>query len=227
MIKEIHSTGLSVRDLEASISFYCTEEAYEVIERFDIADDDKTRAAYGIDNSEAKGALLRGHAGFLELTQFSDNHEPEGDARGVYAAGLRHICIRARDGHGLFDNLVEKGAGWHARPSGLGTGVDYAYIRDPEGNLIELEGLPMMPPGVMKPWFDHAALVSADMDRLAGFYEMLTETKMTRRNSFGPEAKFDKVAGLEGIVFDGSWILFGLSRIEMWDFVFPHFDPAK
>ena len=221
MIKEIHSAGLSVLDLEASIAFYATDDAYEVVERFDIPSTDETQAAYGVANPEGRGALLRGHAGFLELIKFSDSNAPKEDARGVYDAGLRHICIRAQDAHELFDHLAEAGSRWHARPTGLGTGAKYAYIRDPEGNLLELEGLPMLPAGAMKPWFDHAAIVTSDIDRLAAFYEMLTEQPVTHRDSFGPEAKFDKVAGLDDIVFDGAWIVFGASRIEMWRYTNP------
>ncbi|MEM8918524.1 MAG: VOC family protein [Pseudomonadota bacterium] len=221
MIKDIHSAGLNVVDLEASIAFYCTGDAYELVEYFDISNDGETQAAFGLANPEGKGALLRGHAGFLELVQFDDSNIPSKDCRGVYDAGLRHICIRTRDANALFDQLKEAGSGWHARPRGLGTGIDYAYIRDPEGNLLELEGLPMMPPGAMKPWFDHAAIVTHDIERLAAFYEMLTGYDVIKRESYGPEAKFDAVAGVEGIVFDGAWILFGLSRLEMWHYQNP------
>lgn len=221
MIKDIHSVGLTVLDLEASIAFYCTEEAHELIEQFDIPNNEETRARYGIAQPEGKGALLRGHAGFLELVQFSDSRTPTTDSRRVYDAGIRHICIRTQDANELFDHFVKAGSGWHARPSGLGTGLRYAYIRDLEGNLFELEGIPMMPVGAMKPWFDHVAIVTPDIDRLVTFYEMLTETEVNRRDSFGPEAKFDTVAGIEGIVFDGAWFLFGVSRIELWQYRIP------
>ena len=221
MIKDIHSAGLNVLDLEAAISFYGTEGAYEVAERFDIADDEATQAAYCLSNPKGKGALLRGHGGFLELTQFDEAFVPQQDKRGVGDAGVNHICIRTRDANELFDRLVDNGAGSHARPAQLGTGIDYAYMRDPEGNLVEIEGLPMLPPGVIKPWFDHGAIVTHDMDQLASFYSLLTEHEVVRRETFGPEPKFDKVAGIEGIVFEGAWIMFGLSRLEMWEYKSP------
>lgn len=227
MIKEIHSVGLTVADLDKSIDFYCTEDAYALVEHFDIPDTKETRAAFDIDNAAGRGALLRGHAGFLELNTFSGTRAPAEDRRAVFDAGLRHVCLRTRDADSLFDQLDSAGSHWHARPHDLGTGLAYAYIRDPEGNLLELEGLPMMPPGVMKPWFDHIAIVTHDIHRLASFYEMLTGMPVSRRGSFGPEEKFDTVAGLEGIVFDGAWILFGLSRIEMWQYASPQTQPAQ
>lgn len=227
MIKDIHSVGLTVGDLEASIAFYCTEESYELIENFDLVNNSATQAMYGVSQPEGKGALLRGPGGFLELTQLNGSRDAKTDSRRVYDAGIRHVCIRTRDANELFDHFDNAGATWHARPTDLGTGLDYAYLRDLEGNLFEIEGLPMMPPGVMKPWFDHVALATPDINRLITFYEALTETEGSRRESYGPGKKFDTVTGLDGAVFEGAWILFGVSRIELWQYDNPKTKPKQ
>lgn len=217
MIKDLHSVGLRVADLDAAIGFYETAGAFKVYERSD--------AITSAEFKTARRAVLKGQSTFLELEECLADGEAKQTQRNVFDAGIRHMCLRYEDAEALMDDFIAADAKWHARPTDLGTGLDYAYIRDTEGNILELEGLPMMPPGVMKPWVDHAAIVTADLDELSRFYEMLLGSSLQRRETFGPAKPFDTVAGLEGIVFEGAWILFGLSRLEMWQYHTPETSP--
>ncbi|MEO0435279.1 MAG: VOC family protein [Pseudomonadota bacterium] len=221
MLLDIHSVGLTVRDLDAAEAFYATEGAYELVSRFRTQRLSRLDAALRTDQPGAEVAVLRGDGGFLELTEFDNKPNEKLQRWEVHDSGLRHVCLRVRDVHQLFDCFVDSGALWHAKPHDLGTGLEYAYVRDLEQNIVELEGLSMMPEGLLGPWFDHAALVTPDIARLCTFYETLTGHTVSRRGVFGPEAKFDTVAGLKDIEFDGAWILFGVSRIEMWQYRSP------
>ena len=217
MIKGLHHAGLSVADLERAIGFYKTAHAFEVISRFQVPNRADLRAMMAVDDSECEVALLRGPTGFLELFQFANPLAPDGPPE-VYRAGLRHICIQAADGDRLYDDFVRAGAKSHARPSGLGTGNLYCYVRDPEDNILELEGLPYAASVTSPPWFAHVALVTPDIKRLSAFYTLVTGAPVHSSGHFGPEAKYDVVAGLENIVFDGAWVKAGPLTLEFWQY---------
>lgn len=225
MIKGLHHAGLSVANLEAAIGFYQTADAFKVALRFDIPNTEATQAMLGVKNAAAKVALLQGPTGFLELFEF-ESPKPRDTKPEVYHAGLRHICIQAVDGNRLYDAFVATGAQTHARPSGLGTGNLYCYIRDLENNIIELEGLPYAGKVKSDPWFAHVALVTADLKRLSAFYSQLTGNKVHSQGNFGPDPKLDVIAGIDGIILDAAWIKAGGLTIEMWQYHKPVTEPA-
>jgi catechol 2,3-dioxygenase-like lactoylglutathione lyase family enzyme len=221
MIKGIHHTGLSVLNLEQAIGYWTECFGFRVAARFDVQDSPETRALMQAENPAAKAAFLTGPTGHLELFQFDANQNAFAGDHNVYDAGIRHACLQAIRVDPLFDRCVSNGTQWHARPSGLGTGALYAYVRDLEGNIIELEGVPWGPADQAEPWFAHTAIVTPDIDRLTGFYEFLTGTKVHNRGTFGPHGAFDRVAGLNGIVFKGAWIRLANATLEFWQYDTP------
>lgn len=217
VIKGLHHAGLSVANLEAAMAFYQSAQAFELISRFAVPDRTDLRVLMGVANSQCEIALLRGPTGFLELFEFAFPAPSHGRPN-VFEAGLRHICIQAVDGNQLYDDLVSAGAKSHARPSGLGTGNLYCYVRDPEDNILELEGLPYAEGVVSPPWFAHVALVTPDIKRLSDFYAEVTGAPVHASGHFGPNRKYDVVAGLDDIVFDGAWVKAGPLTLEFWQY---------
>ncbi len=222
MIRGIHHTGLSVKDLDAAVSYYCTGGAFRDIARYACP---KTACMEA--GMQGEAALLRGPTGYLELMHFPDNIGAQIRPFDVHEQGIRHVCLQDRDVTPFFDRHVEAGASWHARPAGLGTGALYAYIRDPEGNILELEGLPWSSSEGVRPWYAHTALVTPDIDRLSAFYETLTGISCHRRGAFGPNSMLDTVAGLKGVELKGAWIKLPVGVIEMWEYTAPTTLPAE
>jgi catechol 2,3-dioxygenase-like lactoylglutathione lyase family enzyme len=225
MITGVHHTGLVVRDLDAAIAFFATGNAFRVLSRFAVSDDPTSRALLQVEDATAKAALLQGTLGCLELFEFAATRSAPLAMAQVPASGIRHVCLQTAINDDLFDAMLGAGASAHARPSGLGTGNSYAYIRDPEGNLLELEGVPWAP-AVTRPWYAHTALVSPDIARITAFYEMLTGVAVHSRGRFGPDVKFDTVAGIEGVRFDGAWLRLSNAEIEFWQYYEPASLPA-
>lgn len=218
MITGLHHTGLVVANLEAAIAFYTSQQAFALVSRFDLADTAENRAMLQLDSARARAAFLRGTLGAIELFEYADARHHADLEREVYSAGIRHICLQQDLSDGLFEGFVRAGAASHARPSGLGTGNSYVYIRDPEGNIIELEGVPWAPTVADRPWFAHTAIVSPDMPRLLAFYAMLTGQDATRQGAFGPDPKFDRVAGITDARFDGGWLRLPNAELEFWQY---------
>lgn len=221
MITGLHHIGLSVRDLDAAIAFYTSQQAFSLLYRFDVDDNEANRTMLQVDNATARGAFLQGVLGCLELFEYAGAPDMDLDDKAVYSAGIRHICMQSEISDHLYDGLVAAGATAHARPSGLGTGNSYVYIRDPEGNLLELEGTPWAPQAMKRPWFAHVALVTPDIARLTSFYAMLTGIDVHRQGSFGPDPKFDHVAGLSDVRFTGAWLRLANAELEYWSYAHP------
>jgi len=219
MITGVRYAELVVEDLDRAIEFYKTCGAFSEVRRSRIEDTPDNRAMLGVDNAAADFVEMRGTLGGLALTQF-DTTVSGADPRHVYSAGIRHVCLQTRISDEFYTAMCEAGADSHSAPSGLGTGNSYVYIRDMEGNLLELEGTPW-DPQVERPWYAHTAIVTSDIDRLTAFYETLVGVDVKRRGTFGPNDKFDRVSGLKDIKLHGAWLSVGHSDIEFWQYLNP------
>lgn len=123
--------GLNVRDLDKATAWYCDALDLRVVERG------------GVEAAGFRFAMLLAPDGFrLELLSRT------GSARGLTAAdpleaalteGYGHVALEAEDLDALFEHLRGKGATpiWEPRPAPV-PGARMAWLRDPEGNLIEL-----------------------------------------------------------------------------------------
>ena len=221
MITGIHHTGLVVRDLDASIDFFRKGADFEVASRFDLADTAINRALFELADATGRAALLKGTLGCIELFEFTVNASRVIRHPTIFEAGIRHVCLQGGMDNVLFDRMVAQGASAHAPLSGLGTGNLYAYIRDREGNIIEIEGVPWKPGDVTRTWYAHTAIVTPAIDRLSEFYAMVTGSPVHRRGSFGPDPKFDVVGGLHDARFHGAWLRAGNAELEFWQYLTP------
>lgn len=226
MITGLHHTGLAVLDLEAALAFYTREQAFRLVHRFEVLDTPENRALLQAADATGEVAFLQGSLGCLELLRFDAGRDAVRAERGVHSAGIRHICLQTAISDHLFDSLTAAGARSHARPAGLGTGHSYVYLRDPEDNLLELEGAPWAPADVVRPWFAHTAIVTPDIARLTGFYAALTGIEVHQRGRFGPDPKFDVVAGVPGVRFEGAWLRLANAELEFWQYGHPATTPA-
>jgi lactoylglutathione lyase len=122
--------GLSVADLDAAIAFY--------------------GAAFGLRNEFAfelphhiRGAMLRHESGFrIELFERPDSELGIQGFRPIEALATRgygHFALSAPDIQPVFDAALAAGAGGVVEPSpSPEPGVRFAFLSDPEGNLVEL-----------------------------------------------------------------------------------------
>lgn len=221
MFKGIHHTGITVPDLDKAIHYYVKTGGFTLVHQFSLENTDKNRTLMGVENACSKAAWLRGPTGYLELFEFDSPTINVSESPAVNDTGIRHICLQAQDGDQLFDLAEEHGASSHARPTGLGTGNLYVYIRDPFGNVLELEGLPYAPAEESDTWYAHTALVVNDMEKMLSFYEALSGIKRTRETTVGPAKPFDTVSGFTDTKIAAGWIHVPNGNIEFWRYLNP------
>jgi lactoylglutathione lyase len=120
MITDIGHSAYRVYDVDASLAFY---KKLGISESFRLTHDD--------------GSLMLAYlhvAGDRFIEIFPNGPQPESDRTHSYA----HLCLVVDDLQGTVDSLREQGVAIEREPlMGLDSNLQ-AWIRDPDGNAIEL-----------------------------------------------------------------------------------------
>jgi catechol 2,3-dioxygenase-like lactoylglutathione lyase family enzyme len=123
--------GISVRDLASAAQFYA--EALGLREEF----------RFAVEEDGLSAVVLRHPDGFgLELLQRPDSSlglQADDPHSAVLTQGYGHICLRVADLDAAHEKFLTYGAATVVPPSAAPhPSVRYAYMKDPEGNLVEL-----------------------------------------------------------------------------------------
>jgi catechol 2,3-dioxygenase-like lactoylglutathione lyase family enzyme len=209
----IHHATLVVSDLAAAEQFYRSTQ-------LTVAEGEVFRQAGS--NQPEKSVKLMAPNGCLELQQYAPSIARE--PLPVVGPGITHACFQAPADQSLYQQLVAGGAdpvSVGESPIDLnGAGVRYAYARDPDGSMFEVEELDQ--PKFTGPiWLAHIALVTPDIDRAVAFYQQLLGVKPYGRVNKIVGPKFDQVTGLSNVRIRAAWFNVGNMVLEFWEFVQP------
>ena len=122
MAFSIEHVTIRCRDLEASVEYYRRMFNAQVILRRNLA-------------GSKKIVFLRIGDSMLELMDFGPGSEPV-DAREHY--GVHHIGIKTDNFESTYRDLKSKGADFLGEPFEPTPGIHLAFLRDPNGAVIEL-----------------------------------------------------------------------------------------
>lgn len=138
MIRGIHHVSVSTCDLERLLLFYRDLLGLKLVLDTQIADNPSFDKVVGLEGSRARGVFLQAGNAFIEFWQYN---APVGKApvenRPACDAGLTHMCFDLENLEATYEKLAAVGVVFLSPPQHLGT-VITCYIRDPDGNLIEL-----------------------------------------------------------------------------------------
>lgn len=123
--------GLCVGDLDAAVAFYAEAFGFEVEFAFEL----------GVEG--IRGVMLTlDPSGRLELFErpgSAPNLQPETPVTALATRGYGHVALSAADVDPLFTRALAQGASAKVEPSpSPEPGVRFAFLADPEGNLVEL-----------------------------------------------------------------------------------------
>lgn len=130
MSMQLDHVGLSVADLDAQTNWYC--------EAFDL----QVSLPFQVAPIELRGQFVTNGNGItielLERKGSKPGLQPANQAEALLTRGYGHICLRVTDVDSLYSKLISHGAGSRLAPQDSPEpGVRFAFVSDPEGNLIE------------------------------------------------------------------------------------------
>ena len=216
-IRGIHHVAISVADLEAAVAFYTGTMGLERV-------DGGAFCTPADGESAVASAVLAGPNAYLELNRFADAPPAPADGVPVEGPGFTHICFQCPAPEGLYYRAREQGArvvSLGDDPVDLGGyGVRYAYLRDADATMFEIEQIDA-PKFDTPVWLAHVALVTADIDRLVDFYRAVLGIEPKRRVNKVTGPRVDEVTGLPDARARAAWFWFDNMLLELWEYLSP------
>ena len=227
MIKGIHHVALVVESMDTVLPYYCAAaELRRMTDADALAISPKHVELDNLNVASFDQRLLAGPNAYLKILSKPRSAAGKSGVNPINQPGIRHFCVQNHDCAILESAVHDNGGTLIAPPLDLGTGNQYAYARDPEGNIMEIEGLPYAPADEPT-WLGHVAIVTQDMGVAVGFYAGLFGTKLKSRGRFGPGPQFDRMGGLVDARLEGAWLPAGNMQLELWQFHAPDYLGGK
>lgn len=138
----LHHTGLTVRDLDASLRFYRDLLGMEVL-----FEAEREGGYFGEIVGYPDARVRMAHVAFpgsehrIEIFEYI-RPPSRGDAGEPRDVGITHVCLAVEDIQAMYDRLVAAGIDFYSPPVLVGQGVNAGgygvYLRDPDGITVEL-----------------------------------------------------------------------------------------
>ena len=133
-----HHIAISVIDMDKTKHFYKDLLEFEIDWERPEYTGDAFSNVIGLPDARAHVVMLKGYNTRIELFRYIS---PEGIETGTKRQcdfGMTHFAFTVKGIHGIYESLVKKGVRFNCPPQNLRPGVWATYMRDPEGNTIEL-----------------------------------------------------------------------------------------
>lgn len=127
--------GLNVSDLETALSFYRDELGCTVTRRFPMSD--VQGKLIGVDGVEGEIAFLDANGFEIELIAYdAPANENVNATMSSHDVGIPHFCLEVDDLDVCYGRLGTER--FISRPQTVGDDLRIAYLRDPDGTIVEL-----------------------------------------------------------------------------------------
>lgn len=130
-----HHVGLTVSDLDRAVAFYSGTFDLDVLARFSVGGD-AFATGVGVDGARADFAHLDASGVRLELVSYDSTGDPDGEAR-IDTAGSAHVGLTVDDVRACYESLPDD-VETVSEPQTTESGTTIFFVRDPEGNLVEV-----------------------------------------------------------------------------------------
>ncbi|WP_142858253.1 VOC family protein [Salinigranum halophilum] len=130
-----HHVGVTVANLDRVVDFYREVLGLDVLARFSV-DGEAFATGVGVDGASAEFAHLDAGGARIELVSY----DPEGDncdEQVVNQPGAVHVGLSTADLDAFYESLPDH-VETQSPPQRTASGTKICFLRDPEGNLVEV-----------------------------------------------------------------------------------------
>jgi glyoxylase I family protein len=138
MDAKLHHVAISVSDMDRAVAYYRDILGFEVDWDMDHRSGDALAKVVGLPGADMRIVMLKGYGFRVELFKY---YAPEGKgtaAKRMCDFGYTHFALSVENIHGIYERLAEAGVQFNCPPQDLRPGVCGTYMKDTEGNTIEL-----------------------------------------------------------------------------------------
>jgi catechol 2,3-dioxygenase-like lactoylglutathione lyase family enzyme len=132
----IDHMSFTVSDLEATNAFFA-KLGFEPLRRY-VSSGPASDEGTGTDNADVDISWLSHPQGGPKLELLRYQNEPTGKAAHNSQVGAAHLCLRVENVNAEYDRLSSEGVTFVSAPHADEFGVVWVYMRDPDGNVVEL-----------------------------------------------------------------------------------------
>jgi len=130
-----HHVGITVSDLDRAVAFYTATFGLEVVAEFSVGGEGFADAV-GVAGATGSFAHLDAGGTRIELVEY-DPEATGGDPPRLNRPGAVHVGLAVDDLDAFYDGLDDD-VDTLSRPRTTESGTRILFVRDPEGNLIEV-----------------------------------------------------------------------------------------
>ncbi len=132
----IDHMSFTVSDLEASNEFFA-KLGFEPLRRY-VSAGPAADEGTGTVDADVDISWLGHPQGGPKLELLRYQNEPAGKAAHNSQVGAAHLCLRVEDVNAEYERLSGEGVTFVSAPHSDEFGVVWVYMRDPDGNAVEL-----------------------------------------------------------------------------------------
>ena len=130
-----HHVGITVSDLDRAVDFYAETFDLDVVAEFSVGGDAFAEAV-AVEGAAAEFAHLDADGAVVELVEYDPAAEPAPDPE-LNRPGATHLGLSVDDVEAFHADLADD-VETLSPPRTTESGTTVLFVRDPEGNLIEV-----------------------------------------------------------------------------------------
>jgi catechol 2,3-dioxygenase-like lactoylglutathione lyase family enzyme len=132
----IDHMSFTVSDLEMTNAFFA-KLGFEPVQRY-VSSGPAADEGTGTDDADIDISWLSHPQGGPKLELLRYQNEPTGKAAHNSQVGAAHLCLRVENVNAEYERLSSEGVTFVSAPHADEFGVVWVYMRDPDGNVVEL-----------------------------------------------------------------------------------------